>query len=184
VGVRGFGQVGVIGFSARKSFEAVAGSSFGWSFGGGVEIRFRSGLFVQGSLEQYRRTGQRVYAFEGESFPLGIPSTVTIRPMVVGLGYRPPAAGLVLPYVGVGIGQYRLRETSLFEDPTERVDEIHVGYHGYIGVEFRTHRWIAPAAEARYTRVPGSLGNGGASAQFDESDLGGWQVTGKILIGQ
>jgi hypothetical protein len=184
VGVRAFGQAGVIGFSARESFEAVTGSSLGASYGGGAQVRFRSGLFVQVSLEQYRRTGQRVFVFEGESFPLGIASTITIRPFVAGLGFRPPTAGRVLPYAGAGIGRYWLRETSLFEDSTERVDETHIGYHAHMGVEFRVHRWVAPAAEVRYTRVPDSLGRGGASAQFDESELGGWHITGKVLIGR
>jgi opacity protein-like surface antigen len=183
VAVRAFGQGGIVGFSARKSIEAVTGSSVGPTFGGGAQVRFRPGLFAQVSLEQYRRTGERVYVFDGESFPLGIASTLTVRPLIASVGYRPPASGSVLPYVGVGIGRYQLLESALFEDPDERVDETHVGYHAHIGVEFRLRRWLAPAAEVRYSRVPDALGSGGASLQFDEHDLGGWQVAAKILVG-
>jgi hypothetical protein len=38
--------------------------------------------------------------------------------------------------------------------------------------------------EARFTTVPDALGSSGAAAAFGESNLGGWQVFGKILLGR
>lgn len=184
VALRGFGQVGLIGFTARQSFEAVLGEAYGPTLGGGVQLRFRPGLYVQGSIERFRKTGQRVFVFEDTTFPLGIPNTITIQPITVTTGYRFPVRGSILPYIGGGIGTYLLKEASPYDEPDERVDERHASYQAHGGVEFRAHRWLAPAVEAQYTTVPDALGTNGASAAFEEHDLGGWQVQVKVLIGR
>jgi hypothetical protein len=182
--LRGFGQAGFIGFAARQSVAAVTGQSYGPTFGAGAQVRFRSGFYVQASFERFRRTGERVFVFEGETFPLGIPDTITVQPVVAAVGYRPPSSASIRPYVGVGLGTYHLQESSPFDDATEAIDQWHRGYHAHGGVEFWTRRWFAPAVEARYTTVPDALGTSGAAAAFKESNLGGWQVYGKILIGR
>jgi hypothetical protein len=185
VSLRGFGQVGVMAFTARESFEAIFGQAYGPTFGGGVQLQFRSGPYVQGSVERFRKTGQRVFVFEGTTFPLGIPQTVTIQPISVTAGYRFPLRRVVLPYIGGGIGTHLLKEASPYDEPTERVDERHTSYHAHGGVEFRTPlRWVAPAVEARFTTVPDALGREGASAAFEEDDLGGWQLQMKVLVGR
>ena len=184
VGVRGFGHAGIMGFTARQTFAAVTGESFGPSFGGGVQVRFRSGLYLQGSIERFKKTGERVFVFNGETFPLGIPNTVTIEPAVAALGYRPSTSRSIQPYMGAGLGTYRLRETSPFDAEDEEVDERHLGYHVHGGVELWSRSWLTPAVEARFTTVPGGLKGTGVAAEFDESDLGGWQVYAKILVGR
>lgn len=181
---RAFVQAGLIGFAARESFTAVTGESFGPSVGGGVEARFRAGLYLQLSLERYKQTGQRVFVFGGEVFPLGVPNTVTIEPLTASVGYRPPTSLALQPYVGGGFGSYRLREVSPFDTANEEVDERHLGYHVHGGLELRTRWWVAPAVEVRYSTVPDSLGTGGAAAAFAESDLGGWQFAARLLIGR
>jgi opacity protein-like surface antigen len=184
VALRGFGQVGLMAFTARQSFAAVLGEAYGPTFGAGVQLRFRPGLYVQGSIERFRKTGQRVFVFEDTTFPLGIPNTMTIQPITVTTGYRFPVRGSILPYIGAGIGTYLLKEVSPYDEPGERVDERRAGYQAHGGVEFRAHRWLAPAVEAQYTTVPDALGTNGASAAFEEHDLGGWQVQVKVLIGR
>jgi len=182
--LRAFGQGGLIGFTARESFAAVVGRSYGYSFGAGVQLRFGSGVYVQTSLEQFRRTGQRVYVFDGESFPLGIDNTVTLQPAVVAVGYRPPSAASVRPYLGAGLGAYRLREVSPFDGADESVDQWRRGYHAHIGFELRPRGWVTPALEARYTTVPKGLGDAGAAALLKQTDLGGWQIHAKVLVGR
>lgn len=184
VALRGFGQVGLMTFTARQSFETILGEAHGPIFGAGAQLRFRPGLYVQGTIERFRRTGQRVFVFEGTAFPLGIPSTITIQPVTATTGYRFPVRGSILPYIGAGIGTYRLKQVSRFDEPDERVDERHAGYQAHGGVEFRAHRWLAPAVEAQYTKVPDALGTDGVSAVFEEHDLGGWQIQVKVLIGR
>jgi hypothetical protein len=183
-GVRGFAHAGVLGFTARQTFTAVTGESFGPSFGAGVQIRFRSGLYVQGSVERFKKTGQRVFVFNGETFPLGVPNIVTIDPLVAALGYRPPTSRTVQPYLGAGLGTYRLREVSPFDADSEKVDERHIGYHVHGGVELWARRWLAPAIEARFSAVPDGLKGTGVAAEFNETDLGGWQIYAKILVGR
>jgi hypothetical protein len=182
--LRGFGQAGLIGFAARQTFTAVTGESYGPTFGAGAQLRFRRGLYVEVSIERFRKTGERVFVFNGETFPLGIPNTVTVQPVVAALGYRPPSAASVRPYLGAGIGGYRLQEVSPFDEAGEEVDEWHRGYHVRGGVEFWARRWFVPAVEARFTTVPDGLAGTGAATEFDESDLGGWQVYAKILVGR
>ena len=184
VSLRGFGQGGLLGFAARESFTAVTGRAYGYSFGAGAQVRFRAGFYLQASVEQFRQRGQRVFVFEDEAFRLGIENIVTIQPVVVAVGFRPPSSDPIRPYVGVGIGSYRLTEVSPFDDQGESVDEWHRGYHAHGGVEFRTRRWLTPAVEARYTTVPDALGRSGATALLTESNLGGWQVDAKVLIGR
>jgi hypothetical protein len=184
VELRGFGQAGLIGFAARETFTAIIGQSYGPSFGAGAQVRFRSGLYVQVSIERFRETGERVFVFEEEVFPLGIPNTITIQPVIAAVGYRPPSAASIRPYLGVGIGSYHLQEVSPFDAPGEEVDQWHRGFHAHGGVEFLAGRWFAPAVEARFTTVPDALGSSGAAAAFGESNLGGWQVFGKILLGR
>jgi hypothetical protein len=184
VALRGFGQAGLIGFAARETFTAIIGQSYGPSFGAGAQVRFRSGLYVQVSIERFRETGERVFVFEEEVFPLGIPNTITIQPVIAAVGYRPPSAASIRPYLGVGIGSYHLQEVSPFDAPGEEVDQWHRGFHAHGGVEFLAGRWFAPAVEAHFTTVPDALGSSGAAAAFGESNLGGWQVFGKILLGR
>jgi hypothetical protein len=173
-----------VGFAAHRSFGAVNGEPYGATFGAGAQVRFRGGLYLQTSVERFKETGQRVFVFEGETFPLGIPNTVTVQPVLVAVGYRPPSSRSIRPYVGAGIGSYLFREVSPFDDPSERVEQRHVGYHAHGGLEFWAHRWFAPAVEARYTTVPDALGKTGVTAEFAERDLGGWQLHAKILIGR
>jgi hypothetical protein len=184
VGVRGFAHAGFMGFTARQSFAAITGESFGPSYGGGLQVRFRSGLYLQGSVERFKKTGERVFVFNGATFPLGVPNTVTIEPLVAALGYRPPTVRSVQPYLGAGVGTYRLREVSPFDTDDEEVNERHLGYHAHGGVEFLARGWLVPAVEARFTAVPDGLKGMGVAAEFDESDLGGWQIYAKILIGR
>ena len=185
VSVRGFAQIGLIGFRARESFEAIFGQAYGSAYGGGAQLQFRSGAYVQASVERFQKTGQRVFVSEGTAFPLGIPQTITIHPISVGAGYKFPIQGYVRPYGGGGVGVYLFKETSPFDEDSERVDERHISYHAHGGLEFRTpYSWLTPAAEARFTTVPDALGTNGASAAYEEDNLGGWQIVGKVLIGR
>lgn len=184
VRLRAFGQLGLRGFTSQRSFEAIFGEPRGLVFGGGLQARFRPGFYVQGSIERFRKTGQRVFIFDGAIFPLGIPDTITIDAIAVSAGYRLPVRRWLAPYGAGGVGTYRLREISRFDEPAERVDERHIGYQAHGGVEFRTTSWLAVAGEAVYLIVPDALGATGAAAEFNEDDLGGWQLQVKILVGR
>jgi hypothetical protein len=178
----GFGQVGVMGFTARKSFDAVFGTSAGAIVGAGGQLRVRGGLYVEASVSRFEKTGQRVSVTDGRVSKLGIPDTIRLVPVTAIVGYRIDRSNEITPYFGAGAGQYRFRETSTFADPSENTNARYTSYHVVGGVEVRRH-WAATAVEVQYVNVPNSLGKSGAAAAFGEKNLGGVEARLKILLG-
>ena len=181
IGIVGFGQFGYTRFAAHNTFQAVFGDGNGAFFGGGGEVRLGK-LFVNGSAERFKRTGQRVVVAGEQVFGLGIPDTVTLMPIVATAGLRFPHY-YATPYFGGGIGRISYKEESGFSDPEENVDARFTRYHVLGGIEFR-NGWVATAFEAEYARVPNALGVAGASAAFNESNLGGIVGRVKVLVGR
>jgi opacity protein-like surface antigen len=181
LGFAGFGQFGYTRFSAQNSFQAITGSSGGGVVGGGAEMRIGN-LFVGASISRYTKTGQRVLVIDREVFGLGVPDTISLVPMTAMAGWRfEHERGT--PYVGGGIGRVLFKEESLAADPEENVHTHFTSYHFVTGVEFR-NGWVATAFEMEYSRIPDAIGFGGASAAFQESNLGGVVGRIKILVGR
>ena len=138
-------------FSARKTFETVFGRSAQPLWGGGLNVAFRNGFYVDVTASRFKKTGERAFFFEGQGYGLGIPLTVTVTPLEVTAGGRFRVSPRRVPHVGVGVGPYRYQETSQFDDGP--FDKRHVGYLVVGGVEFRVSRWVAVSGDAQYTRV-------------------------------
>ena len=117
-----------------------------------------------------------------EVFGLGVPDTITLVPMKALAGWR-FEHGNATPYVGGGIGTVLFKEESLAADPGENIQTRFTSYHAVAGVEFR-NGWVATAFEVEYSRIPDSIGFGGASAAFQETNLGGVVGRIKILVGR
>ena len=181
IGFAGFGQFGYTRFSAQNSFQAITGTGGGATVGGGAEVRIGH-LFIGGSIDRYRQTGQRVLVIDREVFGLGVPDTISLVPMKALAGWR-FEHGNATPYVGGGIGTVLFTEESLAADPGENIQTRFTSYHGVAGVEIR-NGWVATAFEVEYSRIPDSIGFGGASAAFQESNLGGVVGRIKILVGR
>lgn len=181
---RVFAEAGYGRFTAKQTFDAVLGTPGGPWYGGGVLHQRASGLFVQGEVEFFSATGERVFVNNGTVFPLGLTDTVTIMPVMGSVGMRKAYGrrGLAF-YVGAGAGVYLLRETSEFSDPADDVKQTDVAYRGLAGLEFPLSRAVAAALEVKYTAVPNSL-TGATAEAFDEHDLGGVQVQVKLLFGR
>ena len=180
--VRGFGQIGYSRFAAHKSFDAILGRAGGAFFGGGGEVRHRSGLFGAATISRFTSSGERVFVSDGQVFKLGIPVTVAMTPVTATGGWR-FLRRTATPYVGGGVGTYSFTESSKFADESENVKKRFISYHALGGVEFRNN-WLATAFEVQYTRTPNSIGVGGVSAEFGERDLGGIEARIKILFGR
>lgn len=181
--VFGSGQVGLGTWLAHDTFAAVLGHSSGLLFGAGVEVRVRGRLFVQGAVERFEQSGQRVFVSNGEVFNLGIRDTVRVIPVSVTAGYRHDFRS-VASYVGGGAGTYFYKETSDFADPSEDLSERFTSYHALAGVEFGGRGPVRTAFEVQFTSVPNALGTSGASAAFGEHNLGGVQFRIKVLAGR
>lgn len=173
-------------FAAKTTFAGVLGNSLGSFIGGGAQVVFRGGVYVEVSGSRFQKSGQRAFFFNGQSSSLGIPLTASLTPIEASVGYRfrLQKHQSVIPYVAAGAGQYHYKETSTGSDPGEDVDATHVGYLANVGVEFRVHRWVGLSIDAQYTHVPGIFGLGGFSKDAGESDLGGYAARFKIIVGR
>ena len=187
VTVRAFADAGLRTFTAAKSFEAVLGRASAPVVGGGVELLLPYRTFVGVHVSRFRETGERVFVSNGETFPLGIETTISDTPIEVSAGYRfvRPRSRLV-PFVGGGVGWHRYSETSAFAVADEDVSEVFQGYHALGGVEFRLTRWVSAAGTAQWTTVPDALGANPTSvaAEFGESNLGGASFLARIVVGR
>ncbi len=193
---RGFGDAGVTVLSATQSFKAILGRPAGPLFGGGVELGLSKHLFVSVAASRFRRTGHRVFAFQGQVFDLNEPATITITPLEITAGYRhtrlaPPstrAAPLakLIPYLGGGFGFHRYTETSAHSADADDAHATFTGYHVMGGVETPVQKWMALAAEAQFASVPNALGKdpNGVSSVYKEHDLGGFTFRMKVVVGR
>ena len=182
---RGFVDGGSTTFTATQSFKAVLGKESGLLFGGGVEA-IEKNVFLNVRASRFKKTGERVFIFEGETFHLGIPETITITPIELNGGYRFNFGSWLIPYAGLGIGWYKFSDVSKFNDDSENVNETFKGFQVAGGAEFRLASWLGAAAEAQWSRVPNALGQNDNSVAraFDETDLGGTTFRVKFVIGQ
>jgi opacity protein-like surface antigen len=185
--VRVFGDVGYTTFTAAESFDATLGTSSAMVFGGGGEIVLPQKIFVGVRVSRFQAEGERVFIYNGERFALGIPMTVKVTPLLISAGYRfGRSRSAVVPYVGGGIGWHQYEETSEFADADEDVKETFTGYHVLGGAEFRLSRLLGVAGEAEWATVPDALGQhpNSVSAAFGDTNLGGFTVRVKLVIGR
>ena len=185
--IRGFADLGGLSFSAAESFEAVLGSKSGTQFGGGGEVVLPQRVFARFRVSRFQKTGERVFVSGGETFGLGIDTTIQVVPMEASGGYRFGGVNKrIVPYAGGGIGWHRYKETSDFAEDDENVDETHTGYHLLGGAEVRILRWFGVGGEVQWTTVPDALGQdpNGVSAAFDETNLGGVGFRVKFVVGR
>src|SRR5947207_13919852 len=81
VSLRGFVMATKQQFTAKTTFDAVFGSPAQPFWGGGAQLAFRGGLFVEVSGSQFKKDGQRAFVSNGQTFQLNIPLTATITPV-------------------------------------------------------------------------------------------------------
>jgi len=125
-----------------------------------------------------------VFVNDGQAFPLGISEHVRLLPVSVSAGYRHPGRS-VTTYVGAGVGVVFYQETSQFADPSENVNEHFTSYQAVVGFEVsQAGTALRTAIEVQFSTVPKGLGSSGASAAFNEHNLGGIQARIKILAGR
>ncbi len=187
VRVRAFGEVGLRRFTSAQTFEAVLGSSAGPLFGGGVEILWNRHLAIEMSVTRYHGTGERVFVSDGEVFPLGIPTSVTVMPVAATVSYRlaQPRSSLI-PFAGGGINWHRYTETSDFAVAGEDVSSTFMGVHVQGGAEWRLSKLVGVAGVGRWSAVRDAFGAEPSSVAtaFGEHDLGGFDATVRIIIGR
>jgi hypothetical protein len=186
VGVRPFFLVTGQRFLAGETFDAVFGRSVEPFWGGGVNVHFAQGLFLDGTFSHFSAEGERAFTFEGDSFGVGIPLRASVTPIEFSAGWRFPQGRQhqVVPYIGGGIGTYKYTEDSDFASDTENLSAHTTGFLVVGGSEFRVHRIVTTAVDVQYSSVSGILGAGGLSAEFGEDNLGGIAVRFRVMVGK
>jgi hypothetical protein len=186
IGVRGFGVVGNMTFTAKESFEAVLDRSSGPIFGGGAQLLLPWNLYVEMGAWRFKQDGERVFIGpNGEVFKLGVPLEITVTPLEITGGYRfTMLSPKFTPYAGLGYSSYRYQETSAVADAGEDVDERFAGFHVQAGAEYQFLRWLAAGGEVAWSSVADAIGQGGVSAHFNEDNLGGTSIRLKISVGR
>jgi hypothetical protein len=177
-----YGTAGVFDATPKNSFDAILGTTSGTDLGAGAQVAWESGLlrglFVQVDASRFEETGERVFVHDRQVFPLGIPLTIGLTPIEVSAGYRfnptRRVRGAVVRsrlavFAGGGIGSVGYKEA----DDADVFNERFTSYHVMGGVDVAVWKMVQVGAEARWRTVPDSLGVGGASDEFNETDLGG-----------
>jgi opacity protein-like surface antigen len=185
--IRGYGEAGMHWFAATDTFEAVLGSSSGPIFGGGVEALWNRRLAISFDVSRFQATGERVFVFNGEVFPLGIETKVNIVPMAANVAYRHERPRRALtPFVGGGVNWHRYTETSDFAADGDDISATHLGIHALGGVEWRASPYLSVGGVGRWMSVRDALGDEptSAAAAFDEHDLGGFDLRVRIVVGR
>jgi len=180
-GYRALFDVGSHLFSASQTFDTILETDRGTFLGGGGQARWKN-LIVEVTASRFEQTGERAFVFNGEVFRLGIPTTISIRPVEFTAAYRLPRVWRFRPYGGGGVGRQRYKETSRFADPSENVTRSDASYHVVGGAEIPIWRWFAGAVEVRYRAVRDAIGEDGVSKEFGETDLGGTSARVRFIV--
>jgi hypothetical protein len=174
---------GYFGMSASRSAEAIFQSTGGFTWGGAARFSFKKGLFVAAGVRTFSGEGERVFVARpgGEVARLGFPLSMRITPVSLTAGYRFRDGSKVVPYGGVGGSLTSYREESSVEGATYEESRSAAGFHVVGGVEIGRGRFRF-GAETGWSTVPDAIGLGGVSEVYDEDNIGGWSVTGKVVI--
>ena len=173
--------------NARKSAQAVFdGSAGGFTGGGSLRYSFSGGLYVAAGARYFAKTGERVFVADegGEVFRLGHPLKVRVVPVYALVGYRfERRRGLPLvPYFGLGGGITSYHEESEIGGLVEGVvDETKGAGYGVLGLEYGRGA-LRFGVELMYSLVPNAAGVGGVADVYDEDDIGGLTVVGKLTF--
>ena len=182
IGLRAFASFEVNRMAASQSFRAVVGTSDLTGFGAGAEVlRIWNIAFARVGFSMVRADGTRVVVFDDEASPVGVDTSIRMLPLEVAGGWRFGRRGRLVPYGGGGIVRLSYEETTEFDRATDDTAETFIGSLLFGGVDVQLAGPLGFGVELQHRRLADALGAGGASAAFDENDLGG--LTFRIWIG-
>ena len=158
-----FGQANGIGYGLGLSYDRGPH----WRFG--VEAR------------RIKRDGERAFAADrnSEAFRLGHPLALTMTETLASVAFRFGKVGPVSPYLGAGVGVVSWKEESNIAGLVESASGSTGVFEGRLGIE-RQQGPVRLALEGGITFARNAVGVGGISKVYEENDLGGLFVVGKI----
>jgi hypothetical protein len=155
----------------------------GRGFGGGLGLFYDHGTRWRFGVEgrRIKRDGERAFAADrnSEAFRLGHPLTFTMTGGLASVAFRFGKLGPVSPYVSVAGGVMSWREESPIAGLVEKGSGSSGVFEGRFGLE-RQQGSLRLGIEAGITLVPNAVGVGGISQVYEEKDLGGLFVVGRV----
>jgi opacity protein-like surface antigen len=193
-GVGGFLLFDSQSMAAKDTFDAIFEKSTFQSVGFGAEaFNLFRGLFARVTYSKITENGSRVAVANGEAVPLNIDLEMQLGTTEISGGWRFPLgrprrtgvpARLTYPrfnaYGGGGLLFVSFRETSEFAEGEDNRESF-TGYTVFGGIDATVWKLAYAGFEAQYRTVPDALGEGGASKEYSETDLGGFVV--RVLFG-
>jgi hypothetical protein len=171
--------------NASNSAEAVFGGSKG-GFTGGAEVTFglSRSFFIGAGGRFFQKTGERVFVADpsGPVFQLGHPLKIRTIPVYGLLGFKFSPDATLVPYVSAGAGVTFYKEESTVGGLTEENSQTKFGGMVAIGADYGRGP-VRFGLEANYSFVPSTIGLGGVSAVYDETDVGGFTILGRLVFG-
>ncbi len=177
------GQVGYFDMAAKDSAKAVFGSSGGLTFGGAVRYNVWRGAFVSAGVRTFSKEGERVFLLSpgGAVQKLGFPLSMRLTPILLSAGYRYHHGRTIVPYASVGVSITSYSEESTVAGQSFDLSESGTGFIGAAGVEYG-RGMLRAGVEVGYSTVSGPLGLAGVSKVYNEDDIGGFHIVGKIVL--
>lgn len=178
------GQAGYFGLNATQSAKAVFdGSTGGLTYGGALRYVISKGFFIAAGARTFSKEGERVFVAtsSGPVARLGFPLEVRITPIFGTVGYRFREGRSLVPYLGVGGGTTKFKETSDVAGDVREDSRSKSSFHALAGVEYGSG-FLRFGAEGVYSSVNDAIGIGGVSKVYGEKDLGGFSILGKLVV--
>jgi Outer membrane protein beta-barrel domain len=178
------GEAGYLALSASKSAQAVFdGSSGGFTGGGSLRYVVGRSFFLGAGARYFGKDGERVFIADANApvFKLGHPLTFRTVSVYGMVGWRFMPGSSLVPYVAAGAGSTSVKEESTVGGITDSQSQSKFSGHFMGGVEYGRGPFRF-GAEVMYTTVPNTIGVGGVSKVYNEKDVGGFSVVGKIVV--
>ena len=127
------------------------------------------------------RDGERAFAADrnSEAFRLGHPLTLPLTEGLASTAFRFGKLGPVSPYIGVAAGVVSWKEESDIAGVAESASGTTGIFEARLGIE-RQQGPLRLGLEGGITFARDAIGGGGISKVYEETDLGGLFVVGKI----
>jgi opacity protein-like surface antigen len=169
--------------NATHSANAVFGSSGGLTLGGGLRYGLTRHLYAEASGRSFSKSGERVFVADASSrvFRLGHPLDMRLATIQATAGWRFRPDRSLVPYAGAGFGWAFFDEESTVAGVRESNSQSKASGHVLAGVEYGRRR-ARFAVEAQFLAVPDTIGGGGVSKVYGETDVGGFSVIAKVVV--
>jgi hypothetical protein len=178
---RAYVHLDEVWMSASQSFEAVMDTSSLTAGGIGVDIvDLWRGAFVRAGVSRMGAHGSRVFLVDDDVISTNVPVAVRIRTLELGAGWRHrlPKWPVYTVYAGVDLLRVGYTEVSDVATEEENTPAAFWGRAFFGGVEAQVWKRMIVGGELQWRNVPNAIGTAGVSADYNETNLGGFVLRG------